>query len=227
MVMAWFLSYSLMHVLDYVLGRLSGLFRFNRYSLVEKAYSVLFHVVGLSLRDVSERYCVTTASRESVRKWFHRFSKIFSVEGRFRGAVAVDETVVKMHGLRAYVWSAVDVDSGEILAIYASRSRNMLIAMKFLRIVLDRCLNKPLIIVDRGPWYRWALERLGLKYRYQRFGLRNAVERFFGYLKQRTRRFYNNINTWKTQSIEDYATATAIIRNILTAIKIQGGVLLG
>jgi len=138
--------------------------------------------------------------------------------------VAVDETVVKMHGLRAYVWSAVDVDSGEILAIYASRSRNMLIALKFLMIVLDRCLNKPLIIVDRGPWDRWALERLGLKYRYQRLGLRNAVERFFGHLKQRTRRFYNN--TWKTQSIEDYATAIAIIRNILTAIKTQGGVLL-
>ena len=94
--------------------------------------------------------------------------------------------------------------------------------MKLLRIVLGRCLNKPL--VDRGPWYRWALERLGLKYQHQRFGLRNAVERFFGHLKQRTRRFYSNINRWKTQSIEDYATA--IIRNILTAIKIQGGVLL-
>jgi transposase-like protein len=99
-----------MHVLDYILDRL---FRFNRYSLVEKAYSVLFHVVGLSLRDVSERYCVTNASRESVRRWFHKFSKIFSVEKRFRCYVAVDETVVKMHGLRAYVWSAVDVDSGE------------------------------------------------------------------------------------------------------------------
>jgi putative transposase len=211
-----------MHVLDYVLGRLSGLFRFNRYSLVEKAYSVLFHVVGLSLRDVSRG---TNASRESVRRWFHKFSKIFSVEKKFRNTIAVDETVVKMHGLRSYVWSAVDVDSGEILAVYASRSRNMLIALKFLMIVLDRCLNKPLIIVDRGPWYRWALERLGLKYRYQRLGLRNAVERFFGHLKQRTRRFYNN--TWKTQSIEDYATAIAIIRNLTTAIKIQGGVLLG
>jgi transposase-like protein len=99
-----------MHVLDYILDRL---FRFNRYSLVEKAYSVLFHVVGLSLRDVSERYCVTNASRESVRRWFHKFSKIFSVEKRFRNTIAVDETVVKMHGLRAYVWSAVDVDSGE------------------------------------------------------------------------------------------------------------------
>jgi putative transposase len=122
-----------MHVLDYILDRLSGLFRFNRYSLVEKAYSFLFHVVGLSLRDVYERYCVTNASRESVRRWFHKFSKIFSVEKKFRYYVAVDETVVKMHGLRAYVWSAVDVDSGEILAIYASWNRNMLIAMKFLK----------------------------------------------------------------------------------------------
>ena len=39
------------------------------------------------------------ASRESVKGWFHKFSKIFSVGKRFRGAVAVDETVVKMHGL--------------------------------------------------------------------------------------------------------------------------------
>jgi transposase-like protein len=38
----------------------------------------------------------------------------------------VDETVVKMHGLRAYVWSAVDVDSGKILVIYASWSRSMI-----------------------------------------------------------------------------------------------------
>jgi transposase-like protein len=118
---------------------------------------------------------VTNASRESVRKWFHRFSKIFSVGKKFRNTIAVDEAVIKMHCLRAYAWSAVDVDSGEILAIYASRSRNMLIALKFLRIVLDRCLNKPLIIADRGPWYRWALERLGLKYQHQRFGLRNRV----------------------------------------------------
>jgi transposase-like protein len=145
-------------------------------------------------------------------------------EPRYRRCIAVDETKLCVKKSYVYVWSAVDVDSGEILAIYASRGRNMLIALKFLRMVLGRCINKPLIIVDRGPWYRWALERLGLKYRYQRLGLRNAVERFFGHLKQRTRRFYNN--TWKTQSIEDYATAIAIIRNILTAIKTQGGVLL-
>jgi len=122
------------------MDRLSKLFRFNNYPLGEKAYSVMFHIAGLSFRDVSERYCVTIASRESVRKWFHRLSRIFSVYRRFRNTVAVDETVVKMHSLRAYVWSAVDVDSGEVLAVYASRSRSMLIALKFMRIVLDRCI---------------------------------------------------------------------------------------
>jgi transposase-like protein len=40
-----------------------------------------------------------------------------------------------------------------------------------------------LVIVDRGPWYKWALERLGLEYRYEKFGMRNRVERFFRYLK--------------------------------------------
>jgi len=87
----------------------------------------------------------------------------------------VGETVVKIHGLRAYIWSAVDVDSGEILAICASWSRNILISMRFLRMVLSRCINKPLMVVDRGHWYRWALDRPGLKYRYQRFGLRNRL----------------------------------------------------
>jgi len=62
---------------------------------------------------------------------------------------------------------------------------------------------------------------------YQTFGIRNSVERFFGYLKQRTRRFYNNINTWSIKSIEDYATAIAMIRNLTTLTKTQGGVLPG
>ena len=152
-----------MHVLDYILDKVSRLFKFNNYPLYEKAYSIMLYIAGLSLRDISERYCITYASRESVRRWLHRFSSIFSVEKKFRRAAALDETVVEIHGFRAYIWSALDVDSGEILAVYASWSRNMIVAMKFTRIVLDRCYNKPLIIVDKSPWCRWALDRLGLK----------------------------------------------------------------
>jgi hypothetical protein len=45
-----------MHVLDYILDRVSRLFRFNNYPLGERAYSVILHAAGLSLRDLSERY---------------------------------------------------------------------------------------------------------------------------------------------------------------------------
>jgi len=46
-------------------------------------------------------------------------------------------------------------------------------------------------------------------------------------LKKRTEKFYNNINTWKIQSIEDYASTIAITRKLLTIIKTKGGVLPG
>jgi len=42
-----------------------------------------------------------------------------------------------------------------------------------------------MVIVERGPWYRWALERLGLEYR---------VERFFRYLKERTMVFHHKMS---------------------------------
>ncbi len=56
------------------------------------------------------------------------------------------------------------------------------------------CTNKPLVVVDRGPWYRWAPERLGLKYRHERFGIRNRVERFFRHLKERTSVFHHKMS---------------------------------
>jgi hypothetical protein len=67
----------MMHVIDVVLDSFSNLFRSHRYSPVEKLYSVFLFTAGLSLRDLSERLCLTGASRESVRIWVHRFSSLF------------------------------------------------------------------------------------------------------------------------------------------------------
>jgi putative transposase len=73
----------------------------------------------------------------------------------------------------SYPLTAVDVDSGELLALEVSYGRSNLNALSFLRKALRMCTDKPLVIVDRGPWYRWAFERLGM---------RNRVERFFRHL---------------------------------------------
>jgi len=39
-----------------------------------------------------------------------------------------------------------------------------------------------------------ALERLGLKYQYQRFNIRNKVEKSFRYLKERTAVFHHKMS---------------------------------
>jgi transposase-like protein len=107
---------------------------------------------------------------------------------RYRRCIVVDET--KLRVKKSYV----DVDSKELLALEASYGRSSLNALSFLKKALKMCTNKPLVIVDKGPWYRWAFERLGLEYRYERFGMRNRVERFFRYLKERTIVFHHKLS---------------------------------
>ena len=79
----------------------------------------------------------------------------------------------------------MDVDSGELLAIDVSYGRSCLNAITLLKKALKLCSNKPLVIIDRRSWYRWALDRLGVEYR---------VERFFRYLKERTMVFYHKLS---------------------------------
>jgi hypothetical protein len=56
-----------MHVIDILLDSFTRLFRHHRCSPLEKLYSVILLISGLSLRDISERFCLTFASRKSVR----------------------------------------------------------------------------------------------------------------------------------------------------------------
>jgi transposase-like protein len=123
-------------------------------------------------------------SKSAVHYLAKRVSEIrVAKEPRYRRCIAVDETKLRVKKSYVYVWSAVDVDSKELLALEASYGRSSLNALSFLKKALKMCTNKPLVLVDKGPWYRWAFERLGLECRYERFGVRNRVERFFRYLK--------------------------------------------
>jgi transposase-like protein len=142
---------------------------------------------------------------------------LFRPSKRVRRLVAVDETVLKVNGRICYLWAAIDVDTGEILALQASRGRGIPCAVKFLRKVLDSSEGKPVIVVDRGPWYRWALERLGITYFHETFGNRNRIERWFREIKNRTKMFYNNVNSKTLKSIEELVTAIATMHNFIRA----------
>ncbi len=126
----------------------------------------------------------------NIRKIFRKAKNLLDlIKPKKRKIIVIDET--KLSGF--YVWAARDIERGEIIAFHVSKGRSFLEAYLFVRKVLRKCLDKPeLILVDKGPWYKWVLERFGLNYKHERFGKRNSIESWFFILKHRTKRFYNS-----------------------------------
>jgi len=197
-----------------------GVFCWNRRPLKVKVLSTLLYYSGLSYRVVARVLRgLAVFSHEAVRLWFHRLKEAFpEPKRRRRRVVAVDETKLKLKGEQLYVWAAIDVKTREVLACRVSWTRSIMQAEVFLRKALEACTNKPLILVDKGPWYPEALRSLGLKWMHATFGLRNRIERWFGLLKARTKRFYNNFPHKSTiQSIKTFlATYIAWYNTLLT-----------
>lgn len=166
-------------------------FRRARKSNEVRALGVRLYYLGLSVWKAEAVLLeFGGASHEAVRRWHHRCRDLFDPPPRERRAVAVDETKVRIAGKEWYLWAAVDVDRPEVLAAWITPARSSFEALQFLRAVLRRCSNKPLVLVDRGPWYRWGLDRLGVPWRHETFGERSAVERWFGVFKQRAKLFW-------------------------------------
>ena len=153
--------------------------------------AILLTQYGLSYRKVAEIISdEERVSYEAVRLWYHRAKKLFSVERKKRDEIAIDETKIKLNGKWYYLWAAIDVHTREILAVHLTSSRSSLDALIFLQKVLKSCKNKPKVYVDGGPWYPWALQRLGVPWEHMTFGKRNAIEQWFGIFKHRIKRFY-------------------------------------
>ena len=167
------------------------IFRRKRKDWKIKALAILIYFAGLSYRKTSkilrdfERF-----SYEAVRQWYHKCKDLFLIRKEERRAIAIDETKVKLENKQIYVWNAIDIDRGVILAVHVSTTRTSFDALYFLKKILELCENKPLIIVDKGPWNGWALQRLGLRYKHETFGERNAIEGWYSLFKARVKRFW-------------------------------------
>ncbi|MEM2591080.1 MAG: DDE-type integrase/transposase/recombinase [Thermoproteota archaeon] len=118
----------------------------------------------------------------------------------------------KAHAVILYL---ANLSLREIIAVLASRSRsllNALIFLVFLKRALKSCETGLQIVIDRGPWYPWALRRLGHQYVHETFGKRNRIERW---LKDRTKRFCNNVNAKTIKSTEELVRAIALMHNLI------------
>ena len=171
----------------------------------------LYHA-GLSYRQVET---VVERSYEAVRQWHERVSHLFEVDGDHQ-RIAVDETKMRVENKEVCVWAAVNTDTFEVIHVDVSKGRSSLDALLFLHEVVKLCDGKPLIKVDRGPWYDWALNKLNCDYEKETFGERSIVERWFGILKHRTTLFWHRFpHNSSIQSTQKWMQSFASIYNFM------------
>lgn len=136
--------------------------------------------------------------KSTVHYWIEKFKDVLESEGEKEvkrlviARLAVDETVLKYNGMKCYLFAALDVERNKIIHLKVYPARNALTAYSFLKEVLRICEVEELIL-DKGPWYRDALQRLGVKFRHESFEERSLVESMFSSFKQRVRIFFCSI----------------------------------
>ena len=134
-----------------------NVFERNRTPLRIRALGILLYHLGLSLRSCSMVLSsFTPVSHESIRLWYHKSRRLFTVEKRYREIIAVDETKIKINGRQHVLWAAIDINTWEILGVWITQGRCSLEAYSFLKQVLKKCENNPKILVDGGPWHKPA-----------------------------------------------------------------------
>lgn len=184
----------------------------DRTPIEVRVFGALSYYAGGSYRKVG---ALLGVSHEAVRQWFLRVEPLFEPPRRMRPVVAVDETKVNIDGRRVYCWAAIDVQTLEIVHLDVTPGRSSLDALLFLRTVLERCRGKPLILVDRGPWYTWPLEQLGCRFRKETWGTRSLVESVFFVLKYRLWRFWKRFPYRNSvESTRRWCRAFAAIHNV-------------
>jgi putative transposase len=113
----------------------------------------LYHVFGLSLRDVelllAERGIVV--SYETVRRWCKKFGQSFADRLRRRRPRPgdkwhMDEVFIRIRGVQHYLWRAVDQD-GVVLDIMVQARRDANAAKRFFKRLLKGLLYVPRVIV--------------------------------------------------------------------------------
>jgi len=126
-------------------------FRRNKRPLESKIVACLLYLAGLSYRGVTYQTGMIDASHVSVYRWVHALKVITSrVPRRERKLIAMDETKLKIRGRQVFVWAAIDADTRELLAVYASYYRSHISTLAFLKRVLSTCTNRPVVLVDGG-----------------------------------------------------------------------------
>ncbi len=139
-------------------------------------YALYLYFLGLSFRNTSKAiqpFEQEGRSHVAIWKWVQRFNPKRVYFCKRVSAFLIDETVIHIGSDDAWLWVAVEPVHKQILGVYISRHRNMLVAEVFLRSLI-KLYGKHTVYSDGGTWYPQACISLGLNHRLHIHHLRKA-----------------------------------------------------
>jgi len=91
-------------------------------------------------------------------------------------------------GLGGWLYHGIEPIHKQVLGVYISRHRNMLVAESFLKSLI-KIYGKHTVYSDGGTWYPEACSYLGLKHLLHTSFAKSIIERTIEYFKDRTESF--------------------------------------
>ena len=171
---------------------MSSLFIRNRTSTVIVIYALYLYFLGLSLRNTSKALVIFKDEKRSyvsVWNWIQRFAEYPIYKRKRVTAFIIDETVIQIGSQHFWLWIAIEPIHSSVLGIYISEERNMLVAEKFIRSLVEKYGRHP-IYTDGGTWYHEACNVLKLMKHYLHSSIeKSLMERVNQYFKDRTENF--------------------------------------
>lgn len=190
----------------------------NKVPAEVKTFASYLYLNGPSYRQVKRLLgdLGVKVAHSAVWYWLQQVGEIaknMKVEEKERKRLVVDETKIKVQGGWIWIFAAIDPENREIVNILVTRYRESMDALIFLKQCLKYCEDKPTLITDGGPWYRWPAQRLGLEHVVLSGGVRSYIERWFETLKDRLRAFDCYFPTGKLESVENFCEAFRFFYN--------------
>jgi putative transposase len=163
----------------------------NRTSTIVVMYSLYLYFLGLSLRNTSkalEPFKDQHRSHVAVWDWIQRFGSYYIYKHRRVSAFIIDETIIQIGNRRFWLWICIEPIHKSVLGMYISKERNMFVAEKFIRSLVDK-YGRHTVYTDGGTWYPQACNFLHLKHRLHSTLEKSLIERVMEYFKDRTECF--------------------------------------
>ena len=195
-------------------SRLKG----HRFPRTVIGYAVwAYHRFALSLRDVEDLLAErgVIVSYETIRVWVAKFgTQIAKKIRRDRPGPAdkwhLDEVVLKINGVRQWLWRAVDAN-GDVLDILVQSRRDTAAAKRFMRKLFKRWGLPRVMVTDKLGSYPAAKAKLapGVEHRRHK-GINNAAEASHRHTRRREKimgRFKSPRHAQRFLSVHDQTAA--------------------